>query len=105
MTVRSAPRLLGKSEFAAWNLDRERNEVLGAVQLKVVHLHGDGQFGNRVAQHQRIFELPFFVSRVELAELLCPRNIPVGNRESAAISFFSVILSLRNLPSSVGFVV
>ena len=40
------------------------------VELKVIDLHGDGQVGDGVAEHQRLFELPFFIRGRELIEFL-----------------------------------
>ncbi len=56
---------LGQREFAAGDLDHDRHEVLGAVELEVIDLHGDGELGDRVVEHQRIFELALLVDGVE----------------------------------------
>ncbi len=63
----AAPR---QRQFAARNLHHHRHEIFGAVQLEVIHLHGDGQVGDGVAQHQGVFELPLFVRGGELIEFL-----------------------------------
>ena len=61
---------LGQRQLAAGDLDHDRHEVLGAVELEIVDLHGDGQVGDGIAQHQCVFELPLLVHLVELGELL-----------------------------------
>ena len=47
-----------------------RHEILGAIQLEVIDLHRDGQLRDRIAQHQRVFQLPLFIRGGELGELL-----------------------------------
>src|SRR5579862_8726297 len=59
-----------KCQFAAGYLHRQGNEVFGAVQLEVIHLHSNRKFGNGVAQHQRILKLPLLVGGRELTEQL-----------------------------------
>src|SRR5438034_633236 len=57
-------------QLAARNLHHHRHIILRAVQLEVIHFHCDGEVGNRIAQHQRIFQLPLLVRGRELGELL-----------------------------------
>ena len=64
----AAPR---ERQLAAGNLDRDRHEVLGAIQLEVVHLHRDRDVGDRILQHQRVFELALLVRGGELRERPC----------------------------------
>ena len=61
---------LGQRQLAARNLHDDGNEILGAVELKVIDLHGDGEIGDRIFQHQRVFKLALVVHVVELVELL-----------------------------------
>ena len=70
ISVCSAPPLAASASSLPGNLDHHRHEILGAVQLEVIHLHGDGQLRDRIAQHQRVLQLPLFVGRGEFAELL-----------------------------------
>ena len=57
-----------QEQLTPGNLDRNRNEVLGAIQLKVVHLHRNRDVGDRVFQQQRILELPLLVRCREFCE-------------------------------------
>ena len=66
--MRSAPPLRASAKFAARNLDHYWHEILGAVQLEIIDLHRDGELRDGIAQHQRVFELPLFFGRSELAE-------------------------------------
>ena len=104
ISVCSAPPLRASASSLPGNLHGHRHEVFGAVQLEVIHLHRDGQIGDRIAQHQRVFELAFLIGGGELAELLAGEValavIELGGRVS-----FSVILMRRNLPSSAVLVV
>ena len=104
ISVRSAPRFARQRQFAARNLDRDRHKILGAVQLEVIHFHRDGQVGDRVAQHQRVFELPFLIGGGELVERLAG-EVTLAEIELALSPLFSVILMRRNLPSRVWLVV
>ena len=58
----------GKRQFAPWNLHHDGNKIFGAIQLEVIDLHRDGEFGDGILEHQRVFELPFFIGGGELAE-------------------------------------
>ena len=42
------------------------NEVFGAVELEVIDLHRDGELGDGIAQHQRVFQLPLLVGALNL---------------------------------------
>ena len=66
ISVRCAPR---QRQFAVRNLHGNRHEIFRAVQLKVIQLHRQRDFGHRIFQHQRVFELPFLVGGRELREL------------------------------------
>ena len=99
ISVRAAPPRLASASFAAGNLYRHRHEVFGAIELEVVHLHGDRDVGDRVLEHQRLFELALLVRGRELRELLVGeialavrRGRPTGRR-------VSVTLTRWNLPS------
>ena len=70
MSVRAAPRRLASASSLPGNLHGDRHEVLGAIELEVVHLHRDRDVGDRVLQHQRFFELPLLVGVGEAAERL-----------------------------------
>jgi hypothetical protein len=61
---------LGQGQLAAGNLDDDGDEVLGAIELEVIDLHGDGELGDGVFKHERVFKLALFVDGGELAELL-----------------------------------
>ncbi len=61
---------LGEGKLAAGDLDDDGDEVLGAIELEVIDLHGDGKIGDRVLKHQRVFELALLVDRGEVAEFL-----------------------------------
>ena len=52
---------LGQREFASGNLHHDRHEIFGAIELKIIDLHGNGQVGDRVAEHERVFKLPFLI--------------------------------------------
>ena len=52
-------------QLAARNLHRHRHEVLRAIQLEVVHLHRDRDVGDRVLEHQRLFELTLALHAVD----------------------------------------
>ena len=54
----------------AGDLNDDGDEVLGAVELEVIDLHGDGKIGDGILQHQRVFQLTLLVDRGEVAELL-----------------------------------
>ena len=73
---------LGESKFPSRNLHHDRDEVLCPVQLEIIDLDRDGQVGDRVAQHQGIFELPLFVDRSKFAELFAGVSSPAGNPAS-----------------------
>jgi len=60
--------LLGQRKFASGNLDDDRHEVFRVVKLEVVDLHRDGQLGDGIAEHERIFELALLIGDSELAE-------------------------------------
>ena len=105
MRVCSAPRFLGEGELAAGDLDDDGDEVLGAIELEVVDLHGDGELGDGVAQHERVFELALLVGGGELAELPCRRSSPGGSRGWRRAAGVTVILMRRKLPSSAVLVV
>ncbi len=62
--------LLRQRQLAARNLHHDRHKVFRPIQLEVVDLHRDGQIGPRIAQHQRVFQLPLLVRGVELAQHL-----------------------------------
>src|SRR5689334_8716452 len=55
--------LLGQRQFAARNLNHQRNEILGPVELEIIQLQGDREFGNGVSQHERVFELSLLFHR------------------------------------------
>src|SRR5207247_11313875 len=74
-------------ELAAWNLDGDRNKVLRAVQLEVIHFHCDGEVGDRIAQHQSVLELPFFIGCSEFVERLA-RVIPLAVVQFCRRRFF-----------------
>ncbi len=38
----------------AGNFNNRGDEIFSAVELKVVELHGDGEVGNRVPEHERV---------------------------------------------------
>ena len=57
-----------QSQFAAGNLHHDRREVLGPVDLEVIHFERDGELRDRVARHERVLELPLFVRCREFAE-------------------------------------
>ena len=61
---------LGERQLAAGNLDDDGHEILGAVELEVIDLHGDGELGDGIVEHERVFELALFIDGGELAELL-----------------------------------
>src|SRR6202035_1133122 len=52
-----------------WDFHRDGHEVFGAIQLEVIDFHCDGEFRNRLLQHQRILKLPLLVGGSEFAEL------------------------------------
>src|ERR1700756_5137930 len=60
----------GQSKFPSRDLDNDRDEVLGPIQLEVIDLDRYGEFRDRVLEHQSIFKLAFFVGGGEFAELL-----------------------------------
>ena len=60
----------GQGQFAPRNLDNDGNEVLRPIQLEVIDLHRDSEFGDRIVQHQRVFKLALLVGGVEFAEHL-----------------------------------
>ena len=95
---------LGQRQFAARNLDHNGHEIFGAIQLEIIDLHGDGEFGDRIAQHQRIFELPLLVGGVELAELFAG-EVALAIIQVRSDGRLSEILMRRNLPSCAVFVV
>ncbi len=76
---------LRQFELAAWDLHGDRHEVLGAIELEVVHLHRDRDVGDRVVQHQRFLELPLLVGVGEAAERLV-RVVALPIRELARLS-------------------
>ena len=79
MSVRGRAAPPRQRELAAGNLDRHRHEILGAIQLEIVHLHRDGDVGDRVLQHQRVLELALLVGRRELRERLVGEiALPIG---------------------------
>jgi hypothetical protein len=51
---------LGQGHLTARNLDNDGNKILCAIQLEVIDLHGNGEFGDGVFEHQRVFQLPQF---------------------------------------------
>ena len=58
-----------EGQFAAGNLDGDRDEVFGAVQLEEIDLHRDREVRDGIAQHQRFFELSFLIRRREFIEV------------------------------------
>ncbi len=60
----------GESKLTARNLYDDRNEVLGAVELEVINLHGDGQIGDGIFQHQGFFKLALAIDFIEFLEYL-----------------------------------
>ncbi len=82
-----------------------RHEILRAIQLEVVDLHRDGQIGDGIVQHQRVFKLPLLVDIVEFAELLVRVvALPIIQLRSP-YCWFSDILMRRNWPFCAVFVV
>ena len=61
---------LGQGQLAAGNLHDDGNEILGAVELEVIDLHGDGEIGDGIVEHERVFKLALAVHVVELVEFL-----------------------------------
>src|SRR3984885_2585407 len=61
---------LGQGELAAGNLDNDRHEIFRPVELEVIDLHRDGELGDGILEHERVFELTLFIDGVEVAELL-----------------------------------
>src|SRR4029077_2972240 len=59
---------LGQSKFTSGNLDDNRDEVFGAIELKVIDLHCDGKLRDGIVEHERVFELAFFVDCGKAAE-------------------------------------
>src|SRR5436309_11556326 len=74
-------------ELAAWNLDGDRNEILRAVQLEVIHFHCDGEVCDRIAQDQSVLELPLFIGCCEFVERLA-RVIPLAVVQFCRRRFF-----------------
>ena len=93
----------GQGQFTPRNLDNDGDKILRSIQLEVIDLHGDSEFGDRIVQHQRVFQLAFFVGGVELAEHLAG-IVALAVIERGGVQF-SVILMRRNLPSSAALVV
>ncbi len=61
MTRVIEPAAARQRQFAPRDFHGQRHEVLGTVQLEIVDLHRDGEFRDRIAQHQRFLELSFLV--------------------------------------------
>ena len=61
---------LGQGEFAARDLDNDGDEIFGPVELEVIDLHGDRKLGDRILEHERVFQLALFVDCGKAAELL-----------------------------------
>ncbi len=52
---------LGQRKLATGNLDDDGHEIFGAIELEVIDLHGDGEIGNGIFEHERIFKLALLV--------------------------------------------
>ncbi len=70
MSVCSAPPRLANASSRPGILIDDGNEILGAIELEVIDLHGDGELGHGILEHQRIFKLALLVDGSEFAEFL-----------------------------------
>ena len=97
ISVCSAPPRLASASSRPGNLHHDGNKIFRAIELEVIDLHGDRKIGDRIFEHQRVFELAFFVDSVEVAELLVG-VVALAIVEIRALSWLSEIFTRRNWP-------